>query len=118
MSARIMVVHDDASFRGDLVNALNRAGHDVAVFSDTSAALAVIEAGGHVEMLITRVSFPEGTPHGVSLALMARLKRPNLKVLFLARQEMVEHTEGVGEVLQTPAMADDAVAKVQEMLSD
>jgi len=117
MPARVVVVHDEASIRDEFVSALHRAGYKVAGFSETRTALAVIEAGGHIELLITRVTFPKGTQHGVSLALMARLKRPNLKVLFVARQELVEYTHGVGEVLQTPVLADDVVTKVQEMLS-
>jgi DNA-binding NtrC family response regulator len=119
MPARVVVVvvHDEASIRDEFVNALHRAGYEVAGFSETRTALAVIETGGHIDLLISRVTFPKGTQHGVSLALMARLKHRNLKVLFVARQEMVEHTQGVGEVLQTPVLADDVVAKVQEMLA-
>jgi|SRR5579859_3307140 len=116
MPARVVVVHDDASFLGDLVKALDRAGYEVAAFPDTLGALAAITADERVAMMITRVTFPEGTPHGVSLALMARLKRPNLIILFIARPEMVEHAEGVGEILHTPALAEDVVAKVREML--
>jgi DNA-binding NtrC family response regulator len=46
MPARVVVVHDDAGILGDLVNALHRAGYDVAGFSETRAALAAVEAGG------------------------------------------------------------------------
>jgi hypothetical protein len=67
--------------------------------------------------MITRVTFPEGTQHGVSLALMVCVRKRSMKILFLARPEMVHHTEGVGEVLETPALAEDVVAKVREMLS-
>jgi PleD family two-component response regulator len=116
MSTRIMVVHDEASLLGDLVNALRRAGYEVSSFSDTSAALAVVEADERVAMLITRVAFREGRPHGVSLALMARSEHRNIKILFLARPEMTGYTEDVGEVLVMPALAEDVVAKVREML--
>jgi hypothetical protein len=37
-------------------------------------------------------------------------------VLFLARPDMVGHTEGIGEFLRTPGLAADGVAKVREML--
>jgi DNA-binding NtrC family response regulator len=99
-----------------VVNALSRAVYNVASFADTSCALTAVESAERLDMLITRVTFPEGMPHGVSLALMARRKHPDLKVLFLARQEMVKHTVGVGDVLQTPVLATDVVAKVREML--
>lgn len=93
------------------------AGYEVAAFSETPAALAAIEAGRCIAMMITRVTFPEGMPHGISLALMARIKHPNLKILFIAWPELAEYAEGVGEVLQTPVLAEDVVAKVKEMLS-
>jgi hypothetical protein len=67
-------------------------------------------------MLITRVAFREGMPHGVSLALMARADHRHIKILFLARPEMTGYTEGVGEVLIMPALAEDVVAKVREVL--
>lgn len=116
MPARIVVVHDDASTLADLVNALSRAGYEVAGFSETMAALAAIEADERTAMLITRITFPEGMPHGVSLALMARVKKRGIQVLFLARPEMADQAAGVGEVLQTPVLAEDIVAKVRTML--
>lgn len=116
MPARVAVVHDDATFRGDLVNALGRAGYEVLGFSDTSTALAATEVSERVEILITRVEFRKGRPHGVSLALTVRLKHRSVKILFLARPEMTEYTKGVGEALVTPVLTADVVAKVREML--
>jgi hypothetical protein len=55
--------------------------------------------GQSVELLITRVNLPPGSPHGVSLAMMARRKIPDLKVLFIARPEQQEHTDGIGEFI-------------------
>ena len=116
MSARVAVVHDDARIRDDLVNALRCAGCDATGFSETRAALVAIEADERIELIITRVTFPEGTQNGVSLALMGRMKQRGMKVLFLARPQMVKYTSGVGEVLQTPVPATDVVAKVRAML--
>jgi DNA-binding NtrC family response regulator len=116
MPTRVVVVHDDAAFLGDLVNTLTRAGYEVAGFLETRAALAAIEADEQIEMLITRVAFPAGMPHGVSLAQMARLKHRIMKILFIARPEMVEYAEGIGEVLVMPVPPADVVAKAREML--
>ena len=51
------------------------------------AALDALENAQRVEVLITRVRFPPGKPNGIALALMARHKRPGIKVLFTARPE-------------------------------
>ena len=48
------------------------------------------------KMLITRVRFPEGTPHGISLASMALTKKRAVRVLFVARDENRGLTEGLG----------------------
>ena len=99
MSARIVLAHDDPEFVHNTVPALRAAGYDVIAFADSMSGLTALEAAHRVEVLITRVLFPEGQPNGVSLGLMARLKRPGLKVLYVARPGYQEHTEGVGEVL-------------------
>ena len=87
------------------------------LLQNSMSALVALEAAQRVEVLITRVLFPEGLPNGVSLALMARLKRPEVKVLFVARPDTEEHTEGVGEFLPAPAKAADVVEIVGKMLA-
>ena len=83
-TTRIVVVHDDPEFLALTVNALRDDGHDTAAFSVTMSALDALDAASSCEVLITRVQFPPGQPHGVSLALMARNKRPGIKILFAA----------------------------------
>jgi hypothetical protein len=55
-----------------------------------------------IDALVTRVTFPEGKPHGVSLALVLRAKYLRLKAGFTARAERIEHTEGLGELVPHP----------------
>ena len=116
MPARIVVAHDDPEFVEKTVSALWDASYEVAAFGDSLAALNALEAAHLVEFLITRVLFPEGTPNGVALGRMTRVKRPGVKVLFIALPELQVHTEGVGEFLAMPVAAADVVAKVSEML--
>jgi DNA-binding NtrC family response regulator len=93
--ARLVVVHDDPGFSQQAVDALRLAGYEVAAFTDPMAALDALKNALRVEVLITCVQFPPGKPNGVALALMARHKRPGIKVLFTARPEFAEHAEGV-----------------------
>ena len=103
MPARIVVVHDDPEFIDGTMAALVAAGHDVRAFTDTMSALKALERAQRVEVLVTPVVFPAGQPNGVSLALIAKLKRPGVKVLFAAEHETREHTEGLGDFLPAPA---------------
>jgi len=114
--ARIAVVHDDPEFIESTVTALVGTGHSVRAFTSSMSAIKALEAAQQIEVLVTRVIFPEGQPNGVSLALMARVKKPGVKVPFAALPEMQAHTEGVGEFLPAPADPADIVALVGKML--
>lgn len=50
-----------------------------------SSSMSAMDA---LELLVTRVIFPEGQPNGVSLALMTKMKKPNVKILFAALPEL------------------------------
>jgi hypothetical protein len=101
LSASIVIVHDEPVFLVGVTTALRHAGLNV-VSADPIVALNGIEAGQHIDALVTRVTFPEGRPHGVPLALMLRAKYRSLKVVFAARAERIEHTEGIGELVPPP----------------
>jgi hypothetical protein len=88
----------------------------VSAVTNRMSAIEALEDARQIEMLVTRVTFPEGEPNGVALALMARVKKPGLKVLFVALPEMQAHTEGVSEFLPVPADLADMVALIGKML--
>jgi hypothetical protein len=92
------------------------AGFDVIAFPDPIVALNAIEAGQHIDALVTRVTFPEGKPHGVSLALLLRTKYPGLGVVFAARAERIEHTEGIGELVPHPVDLTQLVEAVERAI--
>ena len=49
---------------------------------------------------------------------MAQFRRPEVKVLFVARTESQEYTTGVGELLTAPAAVPDIVAAVDRLLAE
>ena len=116
MPARVVVVHDEPKFSKQTVDALRLVGYEVAAFTDPMAALDALENAQRVEVLITRVRFPPRKPNGIALALMARHKRPGIKVLFTARPEFAEHAEGVGEFMPMPVSPQELVASVGRLL--
>jgi DNA-binding NtrC family response regulator len=116
MPAAVLVVHDDKDTRDLAVSVLRAAFIDVAGFEDPMTALDAIEANSRVCVLVTRVTFGPGKPHGVALARMLRIKRPGVKVVFIARTENEPHTEGLGVFLPRPLNPDILAATVTRLL--
>jgi hypothetical protein len=54
--------------------------------------------------------------NGIALARMVRMKRPGVKVVFVAREEYAPHAEGLGVFLPRPLNPDVFVATVSRSL--
>jgi len=115
MAAHTVIVHDEPAFLHGAAGALRLAGYDVAAFTDPMDALAWLEAD-RTELLITRVRFGEGKPHGISLGLMAKNRQPGTKVLFMALPEYAGAASDVGTVLISPVCVSDLVHAVDRLL--
>lgn len=118
MPAQIVLVHDDKNFLEEVSAAFAALGYDLAAFERSMTALSALEHAHRADVLITRLTFPPGNPNGVSLARVARAKRPGIKVLFAAREQMREYTDGLGEFLPSPINVPDLVATVTRLLAD
>ena len=94
--ARIVVVHDDTGLSEELAARLRTEGHGVATFPDPLAAWEALEAAARTEVLVAGVEFPPGRSNGVALAIMTRLKRPQIRVLFIALPKYAQAAEGAG----------------------
>jgi DNA-binding NtrC family response regulator len=117
MPARIAVVHDEAEFTDRISAALRRAGYDVACFHEPLDALRTLERPHSADILITAcVRHSRTQPHGVALALMAKVKRPDIKVVFMAHPEFVEYAGEVGTTLPIPISLASLVAAVHRLL--
>jgi len=81
------------------------------------AALDALSAAERVDLLITRIGFPPGKPHGISLARMAKSRRPAIRVLFTTRPEFVGHIGDIGEVLPTPIDIPTLLAVAERLLN-
>jgi DNA-binding response OmpR family regulator len=102
MPAPVLVAHDDKATRELAVAALIAAGLAAVGFHDPMVALDAVEDDSRVRVLVTRVDFGAGKLNGVALARMLKLKRPDVKILFLALPENRKHAEGMGEFLPMP----------------
>jgi CheY-like chemotaxis protein len=103
----ILVVEDDKAFGEAVGQILRRAGFDVALACDFRTALEVLESERPIDLLLTDIVMP-GSVNGIALSRMARLRRRDLKVVYLTGYNVpgVE-TEASGPILRKPV--DDAV---------
>jgi two-component SAPR family response regulator len=117
MPAKIVIVHNEVAFSTPLATILDAAGHTVSAFADPITALDALEAAEKAEVLVTRVNFGPGKPHGVALARMARSKRPSIQVLFIGMPDEADHTDGLGAFLPAPGAVPEVVRAVERLLT-
>jgi len=80
-SAEVLVVDDDAIVRQMVASQMEELGYHVAQASDGLAALAHLDEGAAVDLLISDFAMPG--MNGVALIEEARQRRPNLPALLL-----------------------------------
>ena len=81
----ILIVEDEAPVRAVTRHLLQRNGYTVMEAADGPAALALVDgeaAGQHIDLLLTDVIMPGMS--GRELADQLRVRRPNLRVLFMS----------------------------------
>lgn len=116
MPAQIVLVHDVGMFTDEAAAVLRTAGYAVAIFTDPMQALDALEKAETVEVLITRVRFPDGKSNGISLALVARNSRPGIRVVFTGEPEMARYADGIGVFLPAPVQLTALVETVGRLL--
>ena len=117
MPAHIVVVHDDPKFVASVCRALQDDGHDrVTALSDSMVALSVLEVAKALEVLITGTRFPPGKPTGISLALLTRRNRPNVKIRFVAPAEDQKHAARACRIFPAPVNIPYLVTIVRGLL--
>lgn len=70
-----------------------------------------------MELLITCVQFPPGKPNGRSLALMARQKRPGVKLIFICEPGQEQHVTNLGPHLPPPVVVLKVAALAERLLA-
>jgi CheY-like chemotaxis protein len=109
--ARILVVDDDAGVRWVTVEYLRESGHFVAEADSGRAALAILERGDPCDLVVMDQLMPGLL--GTETVRLARMKRPDLKVLFVTgfadKFEMVGDTDPVIMKPFRPAALAEAV---------
>ena len=79
--AEILVVEDDPDVRALVAGLLNDLGYDTVEAGDGQSALVCLEEQPDIDLLFTDVVLPHGMS-GQDVAIEARRRRPDLKVVF------------------------------------
>jgi CheY-like chemotaxis protein len=85
----ILLVEDDEAFRYSVARYLTDAGYVVIVAPDSMAALHELSSGAAIDLLVTDIVMPQGKPHGIALARMARMRRASLPIILVTGYEDV-----------------------------
>jgi len=117
--AVVLLVEDEPIVRMLMIEMLSDHGYTVQEAHSGRSGLNVVEAGVHLDLLITDVGLPGGMD-GRQLADAVRQQRPNLKVLFVTGYA---ETASLGngrreqgmEIMIKPFSVDAFLTKVQEM---
>ena len=113
----VLVVEDEPIVRLLVVEVLNDLGYRPLEASDGGSALRIIESAQRVDLLVTDIGLPD--INGRQVADTARVKRPDLMILFMtgyaesaASSEFLE--KGM-EIIGKPFTMEKLAAKIREM---
>jgi DNA-binding NtrC family response regulator len=119
--AFVLVVDDDADVLDSLCASLTALGYMVEAVSSGLAALDVLDdRSKEIDLLLTDVVMPG--LHGFNLSRMARLRRPDLRVLYMsgfADLERILQDAGprLGKPLQKPFRPADLRREIETALA-
>jgi PAS domain S-box-containing protein len=116
----VLVVDDEPTLRMLVTETLEELGYAALEAGDGTAALAILESGARIDLLVTDVGLPG--LNGRQLAEAARRLRPGLRVLFITGYA---HNAAIGagglldpgmEIMTKPFALDMLAAKIRDMI--
>ncbi len=119
--ARILLAEDDDSMRGFLVNALERAGHEVISCADGDEGMDALKSTpADFDLLLTDIVMPG--VDGIELARRAAEKDKSLKIMFITGFAAVALNPGSNapkdaKVLSKPFHLRELVAEVERVMA-
>lgn len=114
-TSHILLVDDEEGFRYAAGKALQEAGFAVTVAEDYRDALAHLESEKPLDLMVTDIVMPDRV-NGFALARMARMRRLDLKVIYLTAYD-VPTVEAAGKVLRKPISNEQLVSEVRGVLA-
>jgi PAS domain S-box-containing protein len=115
----ILVVEDDATVRLILADVLEELGYEVLLASDARPAIPILQSDRRIDLMMSDVMLPH--VNGRKLAEIARVLRPDLKVLFVTGYAenaavQADFLDPGMDMLTKPFALDALGAKVRAMI--
>jgi CheY-like chemotaxis protein len=113
----ILVVEDDQACGKALCQVLNSRGYTAILATGFNAALEILEAEEPLDLLMVDIVMPDGV-NGLALSRMARLRRRNLKVMYLTGYNIPgAEREALGPILRKPVDNEVLLGEVGRVLA-
>jgi CheY-like chemotaxis protein len=113
----ILLVDDDEASCLAVGQTLRKAGYDVTSAISYHTALEVLETEQPVDLLVTDIVMPTGI-NGIALSRMARLRRLDLKVVYLTGYDVPgAQREALGPILRKPVDGTLLIDEVERALA-
>lgn len=118
----VMIVDDEPAVRMLVTDVLGELGYNAIEASNGPEGLAILESQIPIDLLITDVGLPKGM-NGRQLADAARIKRPDLKILFItgyAENAVVGngHLDPGMHVMTKPFAMDNLAERIRALISE
>ena len=95
-------MEDDEAFAEAAAQMLRRAGFEVTLAPDFRVALETLGGDGQIDLLLSDIVMPSSV-NGIALSRMARLRRRDLKVLYVTGYNIPGlEDEALGPILRKP----------------
>jgi CheY-like chemotaxis protein len=114
--AIVLLVDDEPIVRTTAAARLRELGYDVLEAQDGPMALRILEAAGHLDLLITDVGLPGGL-NGRQVAEAVRARLPRVPTLFITGYATTALPPG-SEVIGKPFALDDLARRAQTLIAD
>lgn len=116
----VLVVDDESTIRMLLTDTLAELGYSSLEAGDSATGLKILQSDARIDLLITDVGLPGGM-NGGQMADAARVRRPDLKVLFItgyAENAVLGngHLEPGMSVMTKPFLIDAMAARIRKLI--
>ena len=113
----VLVVEDDTACGAAYASVLRKAGYKVSLAPDFRMALHILEAEAPLDLLLSDIVMPGGV-NGLALSRMARLRRRDVKVLYVTGYDVpCAEMEALGPILRKPLMNERLLSEVERLLA-